>query len=300
MKKFILYFLAILLVTVSIALLNDKLNMMLIFSSSNSTPYKMYRLFKDYPQGEIPIIGSSRAEAGYVPKELSDLAFNYGLSGSTFRETVFHLKQIVTRDDCKLVIVNLDPWGFGTGDFKGNYIFVADAPLVQNEPKIKISLEDKIPGIRLQGKTRSNIAQCLNKKIAVTKSMEDGAILQKISRNAAEWEYIISKLDKISFANNAEIKSTLENILQNNHKMEIVFAVSPIAKPWWNFFTGKEQLLELQQWLAKFDHVHVFDNLTANSSYELTEFMDLTHLNEKGARRFSKELKKWLIDNRLL
>ena len=146
MKMSFAFLFAVLAATVILLLANERLNRYLIFSSSNSNPYKMYRLFVDAPGDEIPILGSSRAEAGFAPKELSEKSFNYGLSGSSMRETAFHLKAVTARPSNGLVIVNLDPWGLGNGDFLGRYRFAADVELVKEEPKVKLSLIDRIPG----------------------------------------------------------------------------------------------------------------------------------------------------------
>ena len=81
-----------------------------------------------------------------------------------------------------------------------------------------------------------------------------------------------------------------ETLLGNTHH-EVVFVVSPIAKPWWDRFTGQKELAELENWLSSFPHVHVIGFAETSQGYELSEFMDLTHLNETGARRFSRELK---------
>ena len=294
MKRFLTFVVLVFMAAVIMMLANEALNRYLIFSSSNSNPYKMYRLFNNPEKGEIPILGSSRAEAGFAPLELSKHAFNYGLSGSSMRETAFHLKSVLSRNEGGLVIVNLDPWGLGNGGFLGEYRFVADNPLVKAEPKVKRQLIDKIVGIRFHGETRGNLAECMNNRLAVTKTMERGAILQRLSRSEEEWTYIISKCESRSCSWDEETKRMLGDLLATNDRHEIVFVVSPIAKPWWDLFTGHAELLELEQWLRSFPHVHVIEHTGTSDGYELLEFMDLTHLNEKGARRFTRELKSHL------
>ena len=260
----------------------------------------MYRLFTCSENGEIPILGSSRAEAGFAPMEIANNAFNYGLSGSSARETAFHLKAVLSRPGHGLVIVNLDPWGLGNGSFLGDYRFVADNTLVKSEPKICIPLADRLPGIRFQGKTRGNLAQCMNNRLAVTKTMERGAILQRLSRNKMEWDYIISKCGPRGCACDKETKAMLEDVLSHNANHEVVFVVSPIAKPWWERFTGHKELSNLEEWLRRFPHVHVLGFTETSQGYELSEFMDLTHLNEIGARRFSRSLKERLFSLELM
>jgi len=300
MKRFLLYVTGLCVATIILLLANEFLNRYLIFSSSNANPYKMYRLFIEQPKNEIAILGSSRAEAGFAPKELSDAAFNYGLSGSAMRETAFHLQAIVERDENSLVIVNLDPWGLGNGKFQGRYRFATASPLVKAEPKVGLTFLDRIPGVRFHGELRGNIAQCMNNRIAATKTMENGAILQRLSRNQAEWEYIISKSKPMGFARNQEAEDALKSVFEKNTRHEIVFVVSPVAEPWWERFTGKEELIELEHWLSKFQRVHVIDHMMLGAHYDLSEFMDLTHLNEHGARRFTRELKDKLTSMGLI
>ena len=294
MKRFLKFVALVLSAAIIMMLANEALNRYLIFSSSNSNPYKMYRLFNNPEKGEIPILGSSRAEAGFAPLELSEHAFNYGLSGSSMRETAFHLKAVLSREGNGLVIVNLDPWGLGNGGFLGKYRFVANDPLVKSEPRVKLPVIDKIIGLRFHGETRGNLAECMNNRLAVTKTMERGAILQRLSRSGEEWAYIISKCGSRSCSCDEETRRMLGDILSANTRYEVVFVVSPIAKPWWDRFTGHAELAELEQWLSGFPHVHVIEHTGTSDGYELSEFMDLTHLNEKGARRFTRELKTQL------
>lgn len=289
MKRFVFFALSIFAAVVALMMANDMLNRYLIFSSSSSNPYKMYRLFANPEKDEIPILGSSRAEAGFAPLEISGRAFNYGLSGSSFRETVFHLKAVLAREGERVVIVNLDPWGLKNGNFVGKYAFAANYRLVQEETKISIPLIDRIPGLRCQGTTRANFAQYMNNRLAVTKTMERGAILERLSRTEQEWEYIISKCLESSFSCNQETRSILEEILTSDNKDKVVFVIAPISAPWLERFLGLEELEAFKTWLEGFANVYVIDFL--QDEYPLSDFMDLTHLNENGARRFSRELK---------
>lgn len=286
---------ALLGVTYALMLANEAVNRHLIFTSSNVNAYKMYRLIAERPANEVAIIGSSRAEAGFAPKEISPEAFNYGLSGSSMRETLFHLKCLLERDSDTPIIVNLDPWGLGNGKFLGDYRLVANSPEVRLEPeKIKLPIADRIPGLRFHGKFRSNVAECMNNRLAVTKTMEQGAILQRLSRNDDEWAYIISKCKPAKFGCDAETKAMLDGILKSNPSSKIAFVVSPVAPPWLDRFEGKEELREFERYLANYPNVQVLDFTDAAYGFDLPEFMDLTHLNEQGARRFSRLLKERL------
>ena len=297
MKRFILITSFLFAVLYGLLLVNDYINLKLVFSSTNTSLYKMYRLFKEPLPNEIPIIGSSRAEAGFVPSVLSPRAFNYGLSGSGQWETLFHLKAICARNDASLVIVNLDPWGIqGKGGFTGRYALAYGAPsMVGYEDQTKVAFLDRMPGTRFYGRFRSNIGECLNSVLAATKKIDNGAILQRLSRNEEEWKYIIGKCESSNFTVNEETWREYQMVLRRHPNVTVVFVISPVAPPWWNRFGGAEKMREFLKEASKLDNVKLIDMCSTNiDKYDLSYFMDLTHLNETGARKFTGELKQRL------
>ena len=263
----------------------------------------MHRLFKEQNKEEIPILGSSRTEAGFVPSELSPFAFNYGLSGSGQWETLLHFKAVCSRKDAKLVIVNLDPWGMqGKGKLMGNYSLAYGSPILKEyETQTRVELLNRLPGMRFYGKFRNNIGDYLNSILAATKKIDNGAILQRLSRNQTEWEYIIGKCQPPRFNVNDLTWQEYKKILTANPKVKVVFVVSPVAPPWWERFEDKAELQSFLANLAQMPNVMVLDMCSTNiDRYDLSYFMDLTHLNENGARRFTKELKSALKTHGLM
>lgn len=303
MKRFVCVAASVAAGVYALLLVNEWVNLRLIFSSTNTTAYKMYRLFNEECRGEVPILGSSRAEAGFAPSELSSSAFNYGLSGSGQWETLLHLKAVCSRKDARLVIINLDPWGIGgKGRFQGDYSFAYGSSVLKGyEDQIKVAFADRCPGIRLYGKLRNNLSSCLNSLTAATKKIDKGAILQRLSRNPSEWEYIIAKCPAQKFNLNRQTWDEYKCVLAANPNVKVVFVVSPVSPPWWDRFTGKEELMVFLAEISKISNVTVLDMCSSNiTEYDLSWFMDLTHLSEKGARRFSQELKNALVGKGLL
>ncbi len=295
MKRFLVFVMMLFVASIVLMLVNDSLNRHLIFSLPSSSAYKMHRLVKGYPADEVAILGSSRAETGFAPNELSPNAFNYGLSGSSFRETMFHLKCCLARPDKGVIIVNVDPYGMGTWGFCGNYRFATGTGLVESEPdRIRISLADRIPGVRCHGMLRRNLALLLNAKLSLTRTLENGATLQRISRLPEEWDYIIAHCESKELKRESDLEKELGNMLSNNARHEVVFVVSPIATPWLERFKGMGELKKIKDWLSSFPHVRVLDFTDPSYGFGLSEFMDLTHLNEKGARRFTALLREQL------
>lgn len=296
MKKFLRSLLGILAVLVILLLANDCVCRAMIFASTGSIQYKMYRLFNERPKGEIAVVGSSRAQGHFVPSVLGENVFNYGLDGSTQYETVLHLRTLIARNDTAPIIVNLDPWGLGSGDLQGDYSLAsnrADVPTAaQKLPPLDATTW---PGVRFWGKLRASAANMMNAKLGGTKHIDDGAILQRISRNDAEWAHINANLKASKFGINDDVWADLESILNAPHP-PICFVLSPISPAWYELFAAEQSNLDglanLVARLKSFPNVQVIDIMTdARERFPQSTFFDPTHLNESGARQFSEELK---------
>lgn len=303
MKRFLLTVVGLFAAVYVLLLVNDRVNLHLIFSSTNTRLYKMYRLFEVAPTDEIPIFGSSRAEAGFAPSELSPRAFNYGISGSGQGESLLHVKAACSRTDADLIVINLDPWGIGgLGNFQGNYSLAYGSPLLKGYEKYThIELVDRLPGTRFYGRFRPNLGECLNSVLAATKRIDKGAILQRLSRNDEEWAYIIGRCAPAKFTCVESVWKDYQEVFASHPNTKFVFVVSPISKPWWERFEGKESLAAFLEEASKIPNLDVIDMCSTNIElYDLSYYMDLTHLNEKGARRFTKELRDELVNRGLM
>lgn len=296
MKKFVIYISFVVMVAIICMSACDILNQRLLLASSVSDLYKMNRLFLNASEGEIAILGSSRAEECFVPSRISPKAFNYGLNGSRFNETVFHLEQVVERHGDAPIIVNLDPWGFGVGIFRGDYRFVSKIPAISRENGVEYVFTSVFPGFRFYGELRRNLAGVVR---GGSKTIDNGAILLGISRSEEEWQYIAENFTVQKYAEDAGIKKRLADVLASNTSHEIVFVVAPIMKCWWDKFEGKENFVRLKEWLLSFPHVRVVD-YSHGYGYGEQDFFDPIHLNERGARRFSYELGKLLRKEKLI
>lgn len=73
------------------------------------------------------------------------------------------------------------------------------------------------------------------------------------------------------------------------------------SKPWWERFEGKDQLAAFLAEAEKIPNLTVIDLCMSNiDRYDLSFYMDLTHLNETGARKFTRELREELVRRGLL
>ena len=302
MKKFLLFAFGLIAVFLSLTFAYDGLNLALVRSSSGNGAYKMERFFGELDEDEIPILGSSRAQANFVPSELDARCFNYGIDGSPIGETLFQLRDLVSRKKTGAVLVNVDPWGFAFFDnvtFRGGYLLAARSSAVRHRlPRGVVNGLAWLPGIRFQGQLRANLAAAVNTRLSVTKEIDCGAVLLRTSRTDAEWSFIDKTLKPTDFGLPSEAcQAMLDEIARivkaREGRLRVVFVIGPCSPSWCKLFTGGDAL---RKWVKEFNvqmadsHLSVID-LFSGSDFERREFADPTHLNRDGAVRFSCELK---------
>lgn len=302
MKKFLLIMLGIVAWVVAWVVIYDQVNVWLVRHAPGNSAYKLERLLLSADVSETPILGSSRAETCYAPSVLGTNVFNYGISGSCIRETLFHLRLVLERKTTGDVIVNLDPWGFAyygkekTSGFAGQYGLVAiNSVIRQKLPDGLVSLSDWLPGIRFQGCLRANLTAWLNARKAVTKKVDQGAALIKRSRTEEEWRVIDKELKVELFAGpdagaQAELDQ-IEQLLKERPGVRVFWVVAPASPSWKRLYTG---MRELEQFLKRLKGQNHAVNLLMDGDFGVADFADPTHLNLDGATKFSQKLKQYI------
>ncbi len=290
MKALVRPFLFLSLVVVLGLAASDGINKWLILHSSSSSTYKTYRLFVEKPSDEIPLLGSSRALGNYVPSVISPRVFDYGINGSGMYETLFMLREALKNPSPGPILINLDPWGFH-GEYapslQGDYRLALSVPIVREH--VAFAWSDLIPGIRFHGLTRRNLTTWLDGKTALIKRIDQGAALIIQSRSEREWEIINRKIKDSTFSCQPSWQKELEQIVATtNHP--IVWIVSPIAPHWREHYHGEKKLKAFLDQMAKRPNMHVVNMLDETADYTEAEFVDPTHLNIRGATRFTKQL----------
>ena len=307
MKRFLVVVFGLGVAFLALTAAYDTLNLWLIRASSGNDAYKMERFFGSLAADETPVLGSSRAQGHFVPATLGTNVFNYGISGSGIGETLFLLKDVVTRKRSGLVLVNIDPWGFGAFDdakavFRGDYALAASSWDVRTRlPPGVVSLTDWLPGIRFQGRLRANLAGLMNERMSVTKRIARGAVLLTTSRSKEEWAYLDQTLRPTRFvppspACRAAINEIVRLVATRGERLRVVFVIGPCPSSWRRHFTNAD---DLRAWVRTFSDemsgqpISVID-LFSDTDFATEEFVDATHLNFDGAMRFSSELKRRL------
>lgn len=294
MKKVFIYVIFLLLSTILALIINEGANYALVMLSPSSTTYKPYRLFKQSPCDEIQIFGSSRAVLHFVPSMFTQKCFNYGVRGCTMSETLLHLKHAATIDSELPIIVNIDAWGFPRNDmseFRGDYKLVLNHPLVRTVlPDELKDFSNRCIGIRFYGELRTNIANFLYTRETNSKTLDNGAVLEKVHPTEREWAVIIRETlpkESVSFYCNDIYQKILNEIYATTSR-PIIWVVGPYASPWKTMFEGNKDLELFLMKQSGHPNVYTYD-FYSKLDYPNSLFKDLTHLNEKGADQFTQE-----------
>lgn len=282
MNRFILYVLALLGSIIALMLLVDRVNMYLICASSGNSAYKMKRLYENPEPNEIAIVGSSRALGNYVPSIISSRCFNYGENGMHFGEILPILRVLKERRTTAPVILNLDPWGVCRG------ADVADYRLAPQSGKV--SGWDRVWGVRFFGKLRQDFVAYLDAQRSVTRVIDRGAQLLKNSWAKEAWVAINAKIGKVDYMLDPEVLSELIDVLHGFAPRKVYVVICPCSSHWTEMFQGRTNLAALVKSLQSIPNVTVLDYF-GSPRFSDDDFVDPTHLNIVGARKFSSMLK---------
>lgn len=289
MRRFLKYIGLIFACTVLLALVNDWACRWFISQSTGNPIYKMERLWQSGNKDEIAIVGSSRAQSNYVPSLISTNCFNYGCDGQGYAETLFHLTALKARGGDAPIIINYDPW-WVTISKDVNY--VGDYRLAPKSERV--SDVDAIPGIRFYGYLRKSVIDWLNAKAAVTKVIDNGAVLLKNNRSRSEWEFINGKQKPYSFTLDEESCAHFKEILNGFAPRKVYVVVAPCSKRFMEVFEGRYEFAQFMDKLNDLPNVSVV-NMLGDDRFTDADFVDTTHLNMNGSRKFSQLLKEDIL-----
>ncbi len=294
MKRLSGYFVFLVLILIVGLTVSEGINKWLIIHSPSSSRYKAYRMFVEKPQGEIPLLGSSRALGNYVPSLLSPCVFDYGISGSGMYETLFLLREALKNPSPGVILVNLDPWGFH-GEYKtslqGDYCLALTNPEVRKT--VPHDFSDLIPGIRFHGLMRQNLTTYLDGQMALTRKVDQGAALILQSRNEKEWAFINAKITDTTFSCHPSWWAEIDKLVVTPEH-PIIWIVAPIAPHWREHYDGREKMKAFLATIATRPNMFVIDLFDETADYTEAEFVDPTHLNIQGATRFTRQLLPYL------
>lgn len=287
MKRFILYVLVVLVCIVTVQLVCDCVINWLIHHSTGNPIYKMERLWCESHQNEIPILGSSRAQANFIPSIISTNCFNYGCDGMGMAETLFNLRAIQERHSTYPVILNFDPWATFSRQpksWRGDYRLAPKSG--------RASFIDRVWGMRFYGMLRVSLSSYLNNQQSITKVVDSGAVILKTSRTAEEWQIINSQIEPCCFSYyDEECGVGLSDSIRALAPRKVIVVVCPCSSRWTAVYNSKDLLANFLQQLSKIPNVQII-NLFASTEFVDSDFVDPTHLNICGAQKLSRILRE--------
>lgn len=283
----------ILLMVVTGLIFNYFFEQKIIFASEISGAYKLNRIInKTYPD-EIPILGSSRAEGGYIPDSLGSSYFNYGISGAKYDVTLFFLnKECRKKKNNPYIIINIDLDGLypGYGDI-ANYLPFAYDPDIRHILGKNYNGTYSIPFIKYFGKYETYLRYYLNDKLNLTKYVNKGATLDKNVLSEKKFKELVdSRLGTPSnFDIYPPIKDGLLKIIKEHPKQYFIFVIAPYHMSYFNMYGNAEEEKSFLNEIIMQPNAKVLDfsRIILPDSF----FQNTTHLNYKGAIVFDRILK---------
>ncbi len=272
----------------------------IILKNDRSGLYKINRFITSESKEEIPILGSSRAEMAFIPSIISKNSYNYGLSGTRDNVHLALLDLELKKKRNTPIIVNFDPWGMGEdiGDIR-NYLFNADVPQIKELLGDEYKIQFRLPILKYFGYYENYIKGYIDYKLSKSTEQFNGEKFEYDSLPAEVfYRQVESRKEKEAiFENDSNYEQKLYSLLSNTDR-KIVFVVTPCHKSFFDALVNLDEEISFLQKLASFNNVLVLDY--GQEEYADKEYFDITHLNYKGAKRFSEKLKKDLIKNKIL
>jgi len=265
----------------------------IIFNTQISGAAKINRILSKTEISEIPIFGSSRAEGNFVPSIIEkNNCFNYGIAGTQANIWLFFLENELKKEKQTPVIINFDLSGLVRSDGSiGNYIPNWDA--TKSIILSKGELYYNIPFVKYYGKYEEYLKYYLNEKMNLTKITDNGGSFEKNKLTEIKFKELVSRRkDAISrFSLDEQLEFDLNKMI-NSTSRKIIFVVSPYHKSFFNKFKNIDIVNDYLKSLNDRVNVEVVD--LRNYIIDDSMFMNTTHLNYEGAKKFSEKLNELL------
>lgn len=265
----------------------------IILANESCGAYKINRIISNSDENEIPIIGSSRAEASFIPELLGENYFNYGLEGTQENVMLFFIKE-----ECKkkkkspLIILNIDLDGINTksGDLS-NYLYNSDNEGVKKIIGEKWETHFSFPFIKYIGQFENYLRYYLNNKIQLTKYSGKGAFIDKVVLPQKMMDELIEyrRKNQDVFLNEPELTKDFFEAIRANKDRKFVFVIPPYHSCYFANYKNPEDAKAFVSELRALQNARVFD--FSSVIYPDSLFINTTHLNYNGAVRFTKEFK---------
>ena len=280
----------------------------IINSNKESNYYKLYRLVYENNPLELPILGSSTALRGYIPDSIGRDIYNYGITASNFQKVEPQLLVELSKDKSTPIIIDVPPLFFRHKK-KPNIRLEDYLPLVYNsEMRLFLStygymkLWYYIPGVRYFGHYFTYLGMWMSVDHQRTNRGHNkgSRYVDKVNTSEKFAQHIEKRLSMdMSIGYDKNMIDRLDKIISEHANRTFVFVVPPVHKSCYEAGTDLNDFKQLFQ-KPQLQHNNVEWLIFDGSLYDDTLFLDTSHLNFKGAIRFSKELRKELLKKKII
>ena len=261
---------------------------------------RLSRLDDPRKPDEIPIFGAYKAEANYVPSVLGPQFYNYGLGSASPDVTNMLLATALRHESNKPVVIDLGQWAFlDVGDSR-NYLLLADRP----ETRIMMRRAGiwkwyyAIPGLRYFGSWDWYVKGLLTDRIALSKRMDRGFI---VNLDEAPWSADVFARDvkrrlqtPLQWGLDPRQRRKLVEIVGTAPQRQFVLVLSPLHRSCFARASGEKKFRDvLRRMEESAPNLRIID--MSRSNYPDRYFLNTTHMNQRGARAFSADLRRELI-----
>lgn len=266
---------------------------------------RIARLRDVRPPDEIPIFGSSKAEADYVPSVLGRGYFNYGIASTGLNVTNWLLATELRRPSRQPIVIDLVQWSVGVyGDVR-NYLPISQQADVRELLK-RAGLWRwyyAVPGLRYFNSWDWYAKGLLTDRVALTKRFDHGFLVNLDEAPWSRTEFQKKVATRLALNYRLGIdpgeKTKLLNLVRSAPNRQFAVVLAPLHK---SFFVHENGEMALREELRQLDrglpNLHVID--MTHSDFPDQYFLDTAHLNQRGAKLFSVRLREELKRLRLI
>jgi len=263
----------------------------IIFQSPSSGAYKIHRMLHEVYVDEIPLIGSSRCSGSFMPDLISKNCYNYGIEETEIDLINLMLKRELKKDKSAPIIINFDYEFFKNkrGDLTH---FIANI----NDDEVRSYIgEDyrflySIKGIRYFGTFDHYLKGYLSDHTQKNLSSKGGFFLRD-KFSSADFEKLKQRRlnSKHSWSFDSEKGNTFVSLIKSCPNREIFIVVAPYHSSYMSSFSNISVANSYLESLDSLKNVIVIND--GRLDYPDSLFLNTSHLNLEGAKRFSSTLR---------
>ena len=281
--------------------------------------YPWWMQTKDYIQTkgerqEVLLMGDSRMKSGVLPSKLCENAYNIAVGGATPLEMYYSLKAYLqAHPKPERIIMGFGGFHYSSEEaFKTRCLYFHFLPLWEE-------LESQLRGYRLGlfdfGKLRNEVTDTLKYELLFPQKYSAACINGKFKReeyNRLQYQNTVETRGHMFFGRNAEsdaglngeaysnafvvnprINYYLRRIIDLCKELDIPLYIEqlPMNEPSWQKINGSGYYAEFQSYFSTLAEETGIPVETEIPCYEPEFFGDPSHLNPRGAARFTAEIK---------